>query len=260
MTLRFLIFLALLLTLAALEARRPRRRVDPQRRRRWPPNLGLVALGSLLALLPLAPVGAALWAQQAGWGLLPALPLPAAAQFVLALLLLDLALYAQHRALHEIAWLWPLHRVHHSDVVLDVTTGVRFHPAELLLSLVWKCAVVVALGASPLAVVVYEVLLSAFALWSHANLRLPPALDLALRRVVITPDWHRVHHSVHRDEHDANYGSVLTGWDTLFRSHVPQPREGHEGMRIGLTRFRRPEAQRWSALLAQPWRRGRRRD
>lgn len=259
MSLRLAIFLGLLLALALLEQRHPRRDADPRRRQRWPVNLGLAATGSLvlalLALLPLAPVGAALWARQAGWGLLPATGLPDWAQWMLALLVLDFALYLQHRAFHEIALLWPLHRVHHTDIVYDLTTGLRFHPAELVLSLLWKCALVVALGAPPAAVLLYEILLSSFSLWSHSNLRLPLAVDARLRRWLITPDWHRVHHAVARQEHDHNYGSVLTLWDRLLRSEQAQPREGHAAMRIGLEHWREPAAQRWGALLLQPWRR-----
>jgi sterol desaturase/sphingolipid hydroxylase (fatty acid hydroxylase superfamily) len=252
--LRLGIVLGLLLLLALAEARWPRRRDDFARRWRWPANLGLGVLGSLLLrLLPLAPIGAAFWAQRAGIGLSFWLQLPGWAAWTLALLGLDLALYVQHRALHELRWLWPLHRVHHADIVLDVSSGLRFHPLELLGSQLWKCAVVVALGAPPLAVLVYEVLLGASALWMHANLDLPTRLDALLRRLIVTPDVHRVHHSVHRDEHDRNYGSVLLLWDRLFASYCPHPRDGQQRMRIGLDRYRDAADQRLTALLRHPW-------
>lgn len=252
--LRFLVFSGLLLLFALCEARWPRRPEALERRRRWPANLGLGGSGmALLALLPLAPVGAAAAARAAGFGLFAGIALPGWVEVLLTLLVLDLALYAQHRALHEVPRLWPLHRVHHADLRVDVSTGLRFHPIELLASLLWKCAVVALLGAPPLAVLGYEVLLGAASLWMHANLRVPERVDAQLRRLIVTPDVHRVHHSIHRDEHDRNYGSVLLVWDRVFASYCPQPREGQRTMRIGLTQFRAAADQRWWALLRHPW-------
>lgn len=247
------VFFGLLALLLALEARFPRRTTDPQRRRRWPANFGLVAIDSgLLLLMPLVAMSAAVLAQRQGLGLFNWLQGPPLVEGLAAWLLLDLAIYWQHRWLHEIRWLWPIHRVHHSDVEFDTTTGLRFHPFEILGSMGFKIVVVVALGAAPLAVLVFETLLSSFSLFTHANLRLPARLEAALRRVVVTPEMHRVHHSIHRDETDSNYGNVLSAWDRLFRSYRAQPRDGHVEMRIGLPEYRDPTEQGLWPLLAQP--------
>jgi sterol desaturase/sphingolipid hydroxylase (fatty acid hydroxylase superfamily) len=253
--LRLAAFAATLALLLLLERLRPRRQADPLRRMRWPPNLALAVLDSaVLVLLPVAALGASVRAQAHGYGLLNWIHAPAWLALPLAWLILDLAIYWQHRALHEVRWLWPLHRVHHSDVELDVTTGVRFHPFEIAGSMLWKVLVVSAIGAPLAAVAVFELALSLFSLWSHANLRLPPALDRALRAIVITPETHRVHHSVHRDETDSNYGSTLMLWDRLFASYNEQPRDGVEAMRIGLPVLREEREQRLLHLLAQPLR------
>lgn len=252
--LRVASFLGGLVLLAWLEQRRPRRPEPPERGRRWPANLGLGGSGMLLvALLPVAPVATALWAQARGLGLGPLLGLPPLLHGLLSLLVLDLAIYAQHRALHELPRLWPLHRVHHADVVLDVSTGLRFHPLELLLSQLWKCSVVLLLGAPPLAVLAFEILLGLGSLWTHANLDLPERWDRRLRHWIVTPDVHRVHHSVHREEHDRNYGTLLLVWDRLFGSYRPQPAAGHLGMRIGLRQYRSRRHQVLPALLRHPW-------
>jgi sterol desaturase/sphingolipid hydroxylase (fatty acid hydroxylase superfamily) len=251
--LRAAIFVGLLLLLGALEPRWPVRLSDPQRPLRWTSNFALVLLGSVIILaLQLSLLGVALGAQRAGFGLFNQVSAPAWVEIGLALLLLDLAIYAQHRAFHEWRWLWPLHRVHHSDVEFDVTTGLRFHPGELLLSQLYKAAVVALIGAPWLAVLLFEIALSSFALITHANLRLHPRLEAILRSLLVTPDMHRTHHSTHRDEHDANYGNVLSLWDRLFRSHVPASREPHRSMRIGLPEFRVPAHQHLPALLMQP--------
>jgi sterol desaturase/sphingolipid hydroxylase (fatty acid hydroxylase superfamily) len=254
--LRLAAFTAVLLGLLALETWRPRRQGDRGRALRWPANFALAALDTaILASLPLAAIGAALRAEAGGYGLLHWLQVPDLLAIPLAWLALDVALYAQHRALHEWRWLWPLHRVHHSDIEFDATTGVRFHPFEIVLSMLYKVVLVSLLGAPVTAVLAFELALSLFALWSHANLALPPTLDAALRRVIITPETHRVHHSTVRAEHDSNYGSTLMLWDRLFRSYTPQPRAGHAAMPIGLPQWRTPREQGLGALLAQPLRR-----
>lgn len=251
--LRAAIFLGLLVLLGMLEPLRPVRLSDPQRPLRWTSNFALVAIGSIvIGLLRLSLLAVAIGAERVGFGLFNQVQAPAWVEIALALLLLDLALYAQHRAFHEWRRLWPLHRVHHSDVEFDVTTGLRFHPGELLLSQLYKAALVALLGAPWLAVLLFEIALSSFALLTHANLRLPPRLEPALRALLVTPDMHRTHHSVHRDEHDANYGNVLSVWDRLFRSYVAASREPQRTMRIGLPGFRLPAHQTLPALLAQP--------
>ncbi|HKY91692.1 MAG TPA: sterol desaturase family protein [Nevskiaceae bacterium] len=253
-TIRIVLVAGLLALIGTLEPSFPRRLSDPQRPLRWMGNFALVGIGTALTLAAsLSATAAALWAERAELGLFNKYAWPAAVEFAIAWLFLDLALYAQHRAFHEIRWLWPWHRVHHSDVEFDVTTGLRFHPGEVLLVQAWKIATVLALGAPWLAVLVYDVALSSFFVFAHANLRLPSALDRVLRLLVITPEFHRVHHSVHRDEHDRNYGNLLSIWDRLFRSYQADPRDGHRDMRIGLPGFRLPAQQRVMALLGQPF-------
>jgi sterol desaturase/sphingolipid hydroxylase (fatty acid hydroxylase superfamily) len=173
----------------------------------------------------------------------------------LTLLLLDLAIYVQHVLTHAVPALWRLHRVHHTDLDLDVTTGVRFHPFEILLSVLYKIALVVALGAHPLAVLIFEVLLNGSSLFNHANVRLPAMLERWLRLIWVTPEMHRVHHSVLRRETDSNYGSCLSLWDRLFGTYVAQPQAGHDRMTIGLEAFRTPAEQSLWSLLMQPVRR-----
>jgi sterol desaturase/sphingolipid hydroxylase (fatty acid hydroxylase superfamily) len=218
-----------------LEALQPGRGGRLRRRRaRWRLNLTLGALGfaASRALAFLGPVAAAAWAQSAGLGLFNAIAPPPMLAFVLTMAALDLAVYAQHRALHEHPWLWRLHRVHHTDTTLDVTSAWRFHPLELAASLVWKAAIAGLLGAPPEAVAVYELALALAALFTHADIRLPPGLDRALRLVIATPAVHERHHGVAAADHNANYGSLLTLWDRLFRSwRAPAP----SGMdRLGL--------------------------
>lgn len=252
---RLAVFLGLFVLLAAAEMLRPKRRTV-RRRRRWLPNLAMLAADALVLRLafPLLAVGAALWAEAAGLGLLNQIELPYWLGFVGTLLFLDLAIYAQHVAMHKVSLLWRMHRVHHSDLEFDVSTAVRFHPLEIAFSMLIKMALVVAIGAPAAAVVVFEVLLNATAMFNHANIRLPATLDRWLRLIVVTPDMHRVHHSWHREETDSNYGFNLPWWDRLFRTYRPQPRDGHADMTIGLHQFREAGDQRFRLLLIQPLR------
>jgi sterol desaturase/sphingolipid hydroxylase (fatty acid hydroxylase superfamily) len=256
--LRLATFAVVLAAMIGWELAAPRRRPTAPLGARWTANLGLVVLGALAVrlLLPAAAVGSALVAESRGWGLLPALAVPPWAAFVLAFLALDLAIWAQHVAMHKVPPLWRLHRVHHTDVDYDTTTGVRFHPVEILASMLYKMAVVVALGAPAAAVVTFEVILSATSLFNHGNVRLPIGVDRVLRRAIVTPDMHRVHHSVYRDETDSNYGFNLSVWDRLFGTYRPQPRDGHENMAIGQPLFRTAAEGRLGRLLWQPLRRG----
>ena len=247
------VFFGVLALMLLLERTFPRRHADPQRRTRWPANFGLVIVDTAaLFALPVAAVATAIWAQSRGWGLLTILHAPLWLSLPLGWLLLDCAIYWQHRTLHEVRWLWPLHRVHHTDIELDATTALRFHPAEILLSMLYKCVVVLALGAPPTAVLLFEIVLNGLALFNHANLRLPAAADRALRKFLVTPDMHRIHHSVYRVEMDSNYGNALSLWDYFFRSYTPVPRDGDEAMRIGLEEFREVSEQRLWPLLGQP--------
>jgi sterol desaturase/sphingolipid hydroxylase (fatty acid hydroxylase superfamily) len=247
---------SLLLLLAAQDLW-PRRTTPMHRRRRWTANLSIVVLDVLLVrlLIPLGAVGTAIWADVRGYGLLAGVDWPWAAEAALAFLALDALVYWQHRLFHRIPLFWRLHRMHHSDIEFDATTGVRFHPLEILASMLIKMGAVLALGAPAVAVIAFEIALNATSLFNHANLRLPPALDRALRCVIVTPDMHRVHHSVHRVEHDSNYGFNLSWWDHLFRSYTAQPADGHTTMRIGLEQFREDPEQRLQSLLLQPFRR-----
>ena len=247
------LFFGLLMIVSMLEQWRPLRLSDPQRPLRWPSNLGLVAIGmGLVMVLQLSLVGGALWAQRADFGLFNQVEAPPRIEAILSLLLLDLAVYAQHRALHEIRWLWPLHRVHHSDVEFDVTTGLRFHPAELLLSQLFKLGIVLLLGAPWVVVIGYEIALALFNLFTHANLRMAPKLEGAMRALVVTPDMHRTHHSARDGEMNANFGMVLSTWDRLLRSYRRSARDAPRDMCIGLPRFRVPAHQSLRALLSQP--------
>ena len=225
------------------------------RRERWPGNLGVLIVDTLLVrvLFPTAAVGFALVAQARGWGALAYAPWPAWAEIALTVVVLDAAIYAQHAAFHHVPLLWRLHRMHHADLELDLTTGVRFHPLEIALSMLIKLVVISALGAKPLGVLIFEVLLNATSMFNHANVRMPLTVDRILRWLVVTPDMHRVHHSIERRETDSNFGFNLPWWDRLFRTYRAQPAAGHEGMTIGLPIFRSVEELRLLRMLAQPW-------
>lgn len=258
--LRLSLFLGVLASLIALEATRPRRALQKSRRQRWTTNLSIVVLDSLclraLGLLaaPLLAVGAAVWAQDRGWGLLNHVEGPAWLELVVSLLILDALIWAQHRAFHRIPLLWRIHRMHHADPDFDATTALRFHPVEIVLSMMIKVAAVLLLGPSAVAVVLFEVILNACAMFNHANLDLPSWLDRALRTVLVTPDMHRVHHSTRPAEHHSNFGFSLSIWDRGFGTYVPQPGDGHQQMQIGLSAYQheRPESLGW--CLAIPFR------
>ena len=252
---RLTIFIAVFGLIAIYEAVAPRRPRMISRRIRWPNNLAIPLLNTLLVrtLLPATAVGMGMLVEKRGWGLFHAVaPLPAWLVILTAVVLLDLAIYLQHVLFHAVPLLWRLHRMHHADLDVDVTTGARFHPIEIVLSMILKFGVIVALGAPPLAVLVFEVLLSAGSLFNHANLGLSPRADGVLRWLVVTPDMHRVHHSVEPTETNSNYGFTLPWWDRLCGTYRPQPAAGHEGMILGLAQFRTPNDLRLDRLLLQP--------
>ncbi len=231
------VFLGLFVILALLEAAFPRRPPTVGKGRRWAVNLGLVAVDVAVQRLTVGALAVvtAVWAQEQGIGLFNALDLPWWIGAVAAFLMLDFTIYLQHVLSHRLPLLWRLHRVHHADLDIDVSSGLRFHPAEILLSLAWKAAVVAALGADPWVVVAFEAVLNGSSLFTHANVRMPARLDAALRRVVCTPDMHRVHHSVERSETDTNYGFFLSVWDRLCGTyHAGPPAAGHEEAPLGL--------------------------
>lgn len=253
---RLVAFASVLLLMAAWERAAPRRTQAVPRAWRWSNNLALVIVDTLLlrAIFPVAAVGAALLAEQAGWGLMNWLDMPLAWSLPLAIVALDFAIWAQHLLFHRVPLFWRLHRMHHTDIEIDVSTGLRFHPLEIMLSMLIKIGVVLLLGAPAIAVLAFEVLLNATSLFNHANVRLPPRVDAALRWLVVTPDMHRVHHSWHARETHSNFGFNLSWWDRLFGTYVDQPRDGHERMTIGLPQFRDLAELRLDRLLIQPFR------
>ncbi len=250
-TIRLSIFLGLLLLFALIEAAFPRKARVQTRPVRWFTNLAIIVIDSAaLRLLPLLAVGAAIHAGQIGWGLFNLLNWPYAVEVVLAILILDLAIWAQHLITHKVPLLWRFHRMHHADRDIDVTTALRFHPIEILFSMLLKIGLVYLLGPAALAVILFEIILNGTAMFNHANIRLPLGLDRLMRLVLVTPDMHRVHHSVHRAEHDSNYGFSLSIWDRIFRTYVAQPKDGHDDMVIGLEwQDKRPSNLIWSLSL-----------
>ena len=253
---RSAVFLGVLGAMALWEVAAPRRRRDIPRLLRWSNNLALVVLDTLAVrlLFPVLAVGLALVTAERGWGLLHLWPVPGWFAFVASVLLLDLAIYLQHVAFHAVPALWRLHRMHHADLETDVTTGLRFHPVEILLSMAIKLAVVALLGPPALAVLTFEVLLNATAMFNHGNIRLREDLDRRLRLVLVTPDMHRVHHSWRREETDSNYGFNLPWWDRLFGTYRAQPAGGHEAMTVGLEQFRTRRDLWLDRMLLQPLR------
>lgn len=254
--LRLAVFAGVLAVLMVGELAHPWREAQA-RGRRWPSNLGLIALDSLALRLifPLSAAGVALLAEAQGWGLFHWLGVTNWLAFIAGLLLLDLVIYAQHVVFHHVPLLWRFHRVHHADTVLDVTTGLRFHPVEMVISMLIKFGAVVALGVPAEAVVAFEVLLNATSMFNHANIALPQAAERMLRLIVVTPGMHRVHHSAVRAETDSNYGFNLPWWDRLFGTYQDGPRQGYEGMTVGLETFRDDKESRLDRLLTQPFRR-----
>lgn len=254
--LRLAVFLVVLVAMAGWELAAPRRRQDIPRILRWTNNLALVVVDSIILrqTFPILAVGLALMAEARGWGLFNVLDLPLWLAVLLSILLLDLAIYLQHVFFHAVPSLWRLHRMHHADLEFDVTTGLRFHPVEIVLSMVIKLAVVAALGAPAMAVLLFEVLLNATALFNHANIRLPAGLDRVLRWVVVTPDMHRVHHSVIPAETNSNFGFNLPWWDRLLGTYRAQPKAGHDGMTIGVEQFRTRRDLWLDRMLVQPLR------
>lgn len=255
--LRLTVFVAVFAVMAIAEVLAPRRELGQAKVRRWFTNLSIVAVNNLLVRLmgalaiPLAAVAAAFYAQSQGWGLLNQVAWPFWAELLIAVVVLDLAIWFQHLVSHKVPMLWRLHQMHHADRDIDVTTAIRFHPIEIALSMLWKIACVMALGASAEAVLTFEIILNACAMFNHANVALPVWLDRVVRLLVVTPDMHRVHHSVLRHEHDSNYGFNLSIWDRIFRTYTPTPEQGHLGMTIGLTPYQHegPTRLGWSLWL-----------
>jgi sterol desaturase/sphingolipid hydroxylase (fatty acid hydroxylase superfamily) len=253
---RFAVFALVLAVMAVWEVVAPRRRRDIPRLLRWSNNLALVAVDAAVVRLafPVAAVGVAILAEERGWGLLNILGWPAWVAVPLAVLALDLAIYLQHVMFHAVPALWRLHRMHHADLEFDVTTGLRFHPVEILLSMGLKIGLVAALGPPAVAVLIFEVLLNASSMFNHSNIWLPARVDAVLRLFIVTPDMHRVHHSILPVETNSNFGFNVPWWDRLLGTYRAQPRAGHLGMTIGIEQFRTRRDLWLDRMLAQPLR------
>jgi sterol desaturase/sphingolipid hydroxylase (fatty acid hydroxylase superfamily) len=249
-------FLGMLALITLWEVKLPRRQLLHSKRIRWLGNLGMMLIntGLLRILVPTAAVGFALVVDEVGWGLLNQLPIANWAIFVIAVISLDLAIYLQHVLFHAVPALWRIHRMHHADLDFDVTTGLRFHPIEILLSMGIKLGVIAVLGAPAAAVLMFEILLNATSMFNHGNIRLPVNVDRVLRWFVVTPDMHRVHHSITPTETNSNFGFNLPWWDRLLGTYRAQPVAGHEGMSIGIEQFRDPRDLGMDRMFIQPFR------
>ncbi len=249
-------FLGTFAAVALWEVLAPKRALLVSKAYRWASNIGLVVLNTVIIrlLFPLAAVGLAAFCAENGWGLINHFQVPSWLAIPLAVIAMDFVIWLQHVMVHAVPALWRLHRVHHADLDYDVTTGARFHPIEIILSMLIKFATIVVLGPPVVAVVIFEVLLNATSMFNHGNIRLPQALDRILRWLVVTPDMHRVHHSIEDDETNSNFGFNLTWWDRLFGTYREQPRGGHTGMTIGIRDFTDPrEVDRLDGMLWLPF-------
>jgi len=254
---RLTIFSGVLVAMIAWEIIAPRRQILISRWQRWSANFALSILSMLLMRITIA--AAALWAANKGlennWGLLHIVELPTVVSFVVSIVLLDLAIYGQHRASHRWKWLWRFHKVHHTDLDFDVTTAIRFHPIEIFISMCYKVICILIIGADPVAVLIFEIILSSCALFNHSNINIPLAIDKVIRLVLVTPDMHRVHHSVIQSERDSNYGFSISIWDRLFKSYTAQPKQGHKEMTIGLPQYQHITDVSIQKLLLMPLKR-----
>ncbi len=252
---RLPVFVAMLVIMLLAEALWPRRERTMDVLLRWPGNFGAALIGTTLVrlLLPASAIGVALAAEESGIGLFNMTGLPALPAVLLSVVALDFIIYWQHRLFHRVPALWRIHRMHHTDLEFDVSTALRFHPFELLLSMLIKLAAILLLGAPAAGVLAFEVLLSSSALFNHANLRLPAAVDSALRTLIVTPDMHRVHHSVRPAETNSNFGFFLSLWDRWCSSYTAQPADGHATMQIGLSEWRDPQVVRLDRMLVNPF-------
>ncbi len=252
---RMAMMLGVLAIMATWEWVAPRRALSVSKAYRWSNNFGVIALGTLLTRLvvPAGAVGLAVFVESQGWGLLQVVNLPLWLTVLIAIVVLDFTIWAQHVMFHAIPTLWRLHRMHHADLDIDVTTGLRFHPLEILLSFGIKATVIVALGVPAVAVLLFEIILSSLAMFNHSNVRMPLAVDRVLRLLIVTPDFHRVHHSWYPHETNSNFGFNLSLWDRIMGTYRAQPDDGHDGMTIGINQFRDPKWERLDKMLIQPF-------
>lgn len=237
---RSVVFVIVFLAIAGCEMRWPRRQRHFSKLIRWQRNLGLIGIDAVLIylLMPITVTMMADYAHQHKLGLLNQVSLPVGMAWLIALIWMDLVIYWQHRWFHQVGWLWKLHKVHHVDLEIDVTSGLRFHPGEIFLSLLIKCVAVVFMGVPVVVVIISESLINSAAMFNHGNIAIPQDKDHLLRRFIVTPDMHRIHHSVIVRETNSNYGFCLSWWDYLFHSYTDQPEKGHDDMQIGLSRYR----------------------
>ena len=253
---RMSFFFGMLVFIALWEILAPKRALTVSKTVRWVNNLGLVFFNSFILriLFPAAAVGVATLASQQDWGLMNYYDVSFALAAVASVVIMDFVIYVQHVMVHAIPILWRLHRVHHADLDYDVTTGARFHTIEIILSMLIKFATILLLGPPVVAVIIFEIMLNATAMFNHGNISLPKTLDKYLRLFLVTPDMHRVHHSIEDDEANSNFGFSLPWWDRLFGTYRDQPRAGHEGMTIGINKFRDPKQVSWlPGMLALPF-------
>ena len=249
-------FFGVLAIMCTLEVLYPFRQLRMKRSSRWPNNMGIVVLNTVLLkfIFPITAVGFASFIQVQGWGLFNVIELPEVAEVLFAFVLLDFGIYLQHLAFHNIPALWRMHRMHHTDTDFDVTTGARFHPLEIILSMLIKFWMILALGPAPLAVFIFEVVLNATAMFNHSNITLPKGLDRVLRFILVTPDMHRVHHSVIVRETNSNFGFNLPWWDRMFQTYIEAPKDDPKTMPIGIESFRDESEAGIKNLLTQPFR------
>ena len=243
MTIRLGFFFGTFLVIALWEIRAPKRVLAVSKAVRWLNNLGIVVLNTIVVrvLFPAAAVGIAVFTSIQGWGLFNYYQVPTVVALLLSVMIMDFIIYLQHVLVHAVPTLWRVHRVHHADLDYDVTTGARFHPIEIILSMLIKFATIVVFGPPVVAVIIFEVLLNATAMFNHGNIRLPKGIDRVLRWLLVTPDMHRLHHSVEDDEANSNFGFNLPWWDRLFGTYRDQPRGGHQGMTLGIHQYRDPQ-------------------
>lgn len=247
------IFFGLLVLFAVIEFLLPRRQLKPIKTRRWITNILIILIDSAVVklLFKSAAIGVAIWAANSGYGLFNMVAAPYWLAFLVSFLVLDFSIWFTHLLSHKIPILWKIHRMHHSDVDIDASTGIRFHPFEIVLSMLWKFFVVILLGAPWEAVLIFEIVLNGTALFNHANIKLPLAFDKILRLAIVTPDMHRVHHSIIAEEHNTNYGFNLSIWDRIFSTYTDQPKHGHDDMTIGLEQWQddKPSRIDWTLMV-----------
>lgn len=253
---RVSIFITVLFVMALWEIKLPRKSLTQPKWYRWLNNMSLVVVNGLLLpiALPFLAVSTAIVAQEKHIGLFNLMNMNAVLTGVISLILLDVIIYWQHRVFHKVPLLWRLHRVHHTDQDIDVTTGSRFHFIEIWLSMLVKMIMILTFGISPIAVLLFEILLNASAMFNHSNIQISSNIDNKLRKIIVTPDMHRVHHSIYRNETDSNYGFCLSVWDRWFNSYISQPKDGHQSMKIGIDLFRHLKEQSLIKMLTQPFR------